>query len=188
MVRINRIYTKTGDKGETGLVGGRRAGKDDLRVQAYGEVDELNAHLGVCRTLAEQLTSAITGELAVLQNELFDMGAQLATPPDRPLQGVSGISDDQITRLEAQIDHFIEGLPELRSFVLPGGTALNAALHVARTVCRRCERTVVALSRQEPVAPQIIAYLNRLSDLLFAMARNESHRAGIPEYLWKPRS
>lgn len=187
MVRINRIYTRNGDDGSTGLVGGTRIDKDNLRVEAYGDVDELNSWLGLIRTIALRENLEESGAaLAILQNELFDLGALLASPPGHTHPSMPGISSEQTSRLEAAIDHATSGLPELTSFVLPGGTELNAMLHIARTVCRRAERHVVALSRKEEVAPEWIAYLNRLSDLLFALARQESFRAGQPEYLWKP--
>ena len=187
MVKINKIYTRTGDTGETGLVGGVRIAKDSLRVEAYGDVDELNSHLGACRTLASSAQrSALTDKLEQIQNELFDMGAELATPPEKPWPGMVSIASDQVTRLEQWIDQLTENMPELRSFVLPGGTELNSALHLARTVCRRAERTIVKLSRNEIVSKDLVAYINRLSDLLFAMARFESHAAGTAEYLWTP--
>lgn len=187
MVKINKIYTRQGDDGDTGLVGGSRIAKDALRVEAYGDVDETNAHIGWARTLAERSgVDALSSKLARIQNELFDLGSQLATPAGAEWQGMILMSDAHSTRLESWIDELIEGLPELRSFVLPGGTELNAVLHVARTVCRRAERSVLRLSRAETVARPVLVYLNRLSDLLFAMSRYESHRSGTPEYLWKP--
>lgn len=188
MVKINKIYTRTGDKGDTGLVGGKRVPKDSLRVEAYGEVDELNSFLGLARTYAEQEKRTPLPEiLAQLQNELFDLGAELASPGDLTSPKKISVGADQITRLESHIDELMKGIPELRSFVLPGGTPLNAVLHIGRTVCRRAERRVLALSRQEQVAEHAIIYLNRLSDLLFAMARFESHRSQCPEYLWVPQ-
>jgi cob(I)alamin adenosyltransferase len=198
MVKINRIYTRTGDDGSTGLVGGERVAKDSLRVEAYGEVDELNSALGVARTLAEKILVSeknnpedtklkqLLEQIASLQNELFDLGAELATPPGKEWPTMKVISGGHIERLESWIDEHTKNIPELRSFVLPGGTELNAALHLARTICRRAERRVLTLSRQEKVSAHALTYLNRLSDLLFAMARAESHRAGSPEYLWKP--
>ena len=187
MVRINRIYTRTGDDGSTGLVGGQRVPKNCLRVAAYGEVDELNSFLGHARTLAQRSSrSSLEGKLETIQNELFDLGAELASAPGADLSGMPTVSPEQVARLESWIDELCEGMPELRSFVLPGGTDLNAALHVAGTVCRRAERAVLTLHLQETVSEVVRAYLNRLSDLLFAMARFESHAAGVPEYLWKP--
>lgn len=187
MVKINRIYTKTGDTGETGLIGGARVRKDSLRVDAYGEIDELNSYLGLARTLAEREgAEALSERLARLQNDLFDLGSQLASPPGETQAGMPEIGAKHIERLESWIDELCANLPELRSFVLPGGTQLNGVLHVARAVCRRCERSVLALSRREPVPQSGVIFLNRLSDLLFAMARAESHRSGVSEYLWIP--
>jgi cob(I)alamin adenosyltransferase len=187
LVKINKIYTRTGDTGETGLVGGARVAKDSLRVEAYGAVDELNSHLGACRTLAQaQKRTGLTDKLEQIQNELFDIGAELATPPDKHWPGMICVGTEQVARLEQWIDQLTENIPELRSFVLPGGSELNSALHLARTVCRRAERTIVKLSRTESVSKELIVYINRLSDLLFAMARFESHTAGLAEYLWKP--
>ena len=187
MVKINKIYTRTGDKGETGLVGGQRINKDSLRVDAFGDVDELNAYLGYARTLAEQeKRSALIPMLAKIENDLFDLGSELATPPDSEWDGMSKISTAHINQLEVWVDQLIDGLPELRSFTLPGGTILNSILHIARTVCRRAERNIVRLSKSENVSNSILVYCNRLSDLLFAMARYESNQAGVPEYLWKP--
>ncbi len=187
MVKINKVYTKTGDKGETGLVGGRRVPKESLRVSAFGDVDELNSHIGLARTIAERLErTTLVEELSILQNELFDIGSVLATAPGDEWPGMIQISDDHITKLEQWIDNATLSVPELRSFVLPGGSELNSTLHIARAVCRRSERSVITLSRGESVPEKIIIYLNRLSDLLFAYARKESITAGTPEYLWKP--
>lgn len=192
MVRINKIYTKTGDDGTTGLVGGSRVDKDSLRVECYGDIDELNSLLGWVHTLAiDNRVNSITEKLDQIQQELFDIGAELATPPGVPpgMRGPGSIPTDssQVARLEQQIDELTENLPELTSFVLPGGTPLNSALHLARTVCRRAERKIVSLNRSEPVNLQLRIYLNRLSDLLFAMARFESFRSKVPEKLWVPR-
>ena len=187
MVKINKIYTRTGDDGTTGLVGGTRIEKDSLRVSAYGEVDELNSFLGRARTLAErESVKAISDKLSSLQSELFDLGSELATAAGVTWKGMLQINQRQIDRLEGWIDELSADLPELRSFVLPGGTELNSDLHIARTVCRRVERSILALSRSEEVSRLILVYFNRLSDLLFAMARYESHRAKVTEYLWIP--
>jgi len=188
MVKINRIYTRTGDGGETGLVGGPRVPKDSPRVEAYGELDELNAALGWARTIADRSTSPLRDKLAALQNELFDLGSELATPPGAAWPGMIQAGPAQVKRLEEWIDELNAPLPELRSFVLPGGTELNSVLHLARTICRRSERAILRLSRVEEVSADVLAYINRLSDLLFAMCRAESHHAGVPEYLWKPRA
>lgn len=187
MVKINKIYTRTGDDGTTALVGGSRVPKDSLRVEAYGDVDELNSVLGWCRTLSEESKrTPLIEKLALIQNELFDIGAELACPPGSDLRGVTPVTDDQVTRIEAWIDGACAGLPELRSFVLPGGSPLNSALHIARTVCRRAERSVISLAHSEKVSAAIIKYLNRLGDLLFALARAESRDAKAAEYLWEP--
>lgn len=209
-IRINRVYTRTGDRGDTGLVGGHRIGKDDLRIDCYGTVDELNATIGLARmhTVPDpgQPPAPPTGsagsagptgldELAELdailgrvQNELFNLGSTLATRAEdlRPTQPV--IREHHITRLEQEIDRFNEHLPELRSFVLPGGGSLGAALHLSRTVCRRAERLTVALSRRDPVPPEAIQYLNRLSDALFVFARHASRITRAAEVLWQPET
>ena len=186
MVKINKIYTRTGDDGTTGLVGGERIPKDHPRVAAYGEVDELNAVIGWSRTLADQFKLfPLQEKLERIQHELFDMGAILASPPGAAHASLPALSDDQIARLESWIDEAVADLPELRSFVLPGGNELNSSLHIARTVCRRAERNVLALSRDEAVPQNVLVYLNRLSDLLFAFARFASMQTGANEYLWR---
>ena len=176
------LYTRTGDAGETSLFGGTRARKDDPRVDAYGEVDELNAWLGLVR--ASAIEPAIDAEIAAIQRDLFALGAQLADPADRlaPRVTKAVITDDQVTRLEQLIDRFDAEVPPLRRFILAGGTPAGAALHVARTVCRRAERRIVSL--QPPVDPVLVRYVNRLSDLLFALARAVNHRGGAPETEW----
>ncbi len=178
-----KIYTKTGDRGETSLLGGARVGKDDLRVSAYGDVDETNAALGSARVLAGDDPRAL---LFGIQQDLFAIGAQLADASHQlaAKRDKAAITAAHVQRLEAAIDAADAKLPELRAFVLPGGTPAGAALHQARTVCRRAERSVVRLAREGQVDPQIVAYLNRLSDLLFVLARLENHRAGIPEDRW----
>ena len=187
MVRINRIYTRNGDDGSTGLVGGSRISKDSLRVEAYGDVDELNSWLGLIRTrAASENAGELSAFLETIQNELFDLGALLASPSGHSHPAMPEITNGQVKKLEEAIDKATEGLPELTSFVLPGGTELNAMLHIARSVCRRAERHAVALDRTEKLQAEWISYLNRLSDLLFALARHESFRTGQPEYLWTP--
>ena len=183
MVRLNRIYTKTGDDGTTGLGNGERRAKHDLRVEAYGTVDEANATIGLCRLHAEGELDAILGRI---QNDLFDLGADLATPEGKPLgYEPLRIVASQVARLEAEIDALNARLEPLRSFVLPGGTALSAHLHLARTVSRRAERLTVELAAREPVSPEAVKYLNRLSDLLFVAAR-VANADGALDVLWVP--
>jgi cob(I)alamin adenosyltransferase len=176
------LYTRTGDSGETSLFDGTRARKDDARVDAYGEVDELNAWLGFVR--ASRPDAAVDEALIQIQRDLFALGAQLADPADKLAARVTKavIDDDHVARLEALIDRLEEGLPPLRRFILAGGGSAGAALHVARTVCRRAERRMVGL--QPPVDPVLVRYINRLSDLLFVLARFENHRAGAAETEW----
>jgi cob(I)alamin adenosyltransferase len=177
-----RIYTRGGDAGETGLIGGQRVPKDDLRVEAYGAVDELNAHLGAARTIVRDRD--LEEVFDRLQNRLFDLGAELATPKGAQ-KAPSAISAAEVKVLEGVIDLYQETLPPLREFILPSGNGLAAALHVARTVCRRAERRVITLHRREPLNAEILRYLNRLSDLLFVLARVANARAMIPDATWK---
>jgi len=186
MVKINRIYTRTGDNGTTGLVGGQRVKKNSRRVNAYGELDELNAFLGWARTLALRGgQKKIEEQLAALENELFDLGAYLASPADSEQGLPLSIGSVHIERLEQWIDEAIDGLPELRSFVLPGGSELNSALHIARCVCRRVERALLTLQETEKVEQDAISYINRLSDYLFAAARRAAKEEKGVEFLWK---
>jgi cob(I)alamin adenosyltransferase len=180
-----RIYTKTGDAGETGLFGGRRVPKDDDRVEAYGAVDELNASLGVARTHCGD-DAALDGLLGKLQSLLFELGADLATPPDARRRPAT-ITGSDIEALEREIDAGEAELAPLKSFVLPGGTPAAAALHVARCACRHAERRAVTLARAAPEAALPVTFLNRLSDLLFVLARVTNHRAGVPDVPWHPR-
>ncbi|MEM1417224.1 MAG: cob(I)yrinic acid a,c-diamide adenosyltransferase [Myxococcota bacterium] len=181
-----KIYTKTGDAGETGLFGGARVSKASARVEAYGEVDELNSTLGVARAIG--LQADVDGLLAQVQLELFDVGAELAAVPEKAEKlFVPALQEESITRLERAIDTHEEVLPALQTFILPGGTLAAAQLHVARTVCRRAERRVVALAAQSPVRDELRHYLNRLSDLLFVLARVANHGAGVPDVPWKGR-
>lgn len=186
MVKLNRIYTRTGDDGSTGLVRGPRRHKDDLRVEAYGTVDEANAHIGAVRVLTESMPKIDT-MLARVQNDLFDLGSDLATPgADAPGEKSLRVTASQVEWLERQIDHFNQDLAPLRSFVLPGGTPLAGLLHVARTVVRRAERIAVALRRAEPeTSAEPVKYLNRLSDLLFVLAR-VANSNGARDVLWTP--
>jgi cob(I)alamin adenosyltransferase len=178
-----KIYTKTGDTGETSLFDKSRVSKADARVDAYGEVDELNACLGAAR--AARLDADLTGVLEQIQRELFAVGARLADPSSKIASRVEKVSvtDAEVTQLELMIDRLDEQLPPLRHFILPGGSNAGALLHLARTVCRRAERRVVSLGAGA-VDPVIIVYLNRLSDLLFVMARVANHRAGTAEVEW----
>ena len=182
-----KIYTKTGDGGETGLFGGGRIPKDSLRVAAYGEVDELNAALGVARALdPPEFADPL---LQTIQRDLFTVGAELATPhPDKLHKALSrsggAIGESDIAALEDAIDGHDARLEPLKNFILPGGTPKAATLHLARTVCRRAERAVVALSRREQISPAILRYLNRLSDLLFVLARAANAHAGRPDLKW----
>ena len=186
MVKLNKIYTRTGDAGETGLVTGRRLGKHELRVASYGEVDETNACIGLAR-LHTRADPWLDAALQRLQNELFDLGADLATPdeplPYEPLR----VTEGQVRRLEAEIDEMNAVMAPLNSFVLPAGSPAAAALHLARTVSRRAERTAVALARTpgEGVNPHALSYLNRLSDHLFVAARR-ANANGAEDVLWTP--
>jgi len=180
-----RIYTKTGDKGDTGLFGGGRVAKDDPRVDAYGEVDELNAVLGMARSV--EMMPRIDEVLLPVQRDLFAIGALLATPDHEKMQQQlekARIDDGRIAQLERAIDEGEAELEPLRAFILPGGTPKSAVLHVARTVCRRAERRVVHLAHELPLPPLVVVYLNRLSDLLFVLARVANRRAGAGEVTW----
>ena len=182
-----KIYTKTGDEGDTGLFGGGRVGKDHPRVEAYGEVDELNAVLGLARSI--EMMPRIDEVLAPIQRDLFSLGALLATPqPEKVKQQLekARLDDARIAELERAIDEGEAELEPLTAFILPGGTPKSAALHVARTVCRRAERRVIALMHDESVTvpPVVVIYLNRLSDLLFVLARVANRRAGAAEVTW----
>jgi cob(I)alamin adenosyltransferase len=190
-IRITRVYTRTGDRGETALVGGKRVPKDAARIEAYGTVDELNAAIGLARAFnAERLAEGeghrwLDETLRRLQNELFDLGSELATPEDAVYEGMHRIGDGEVRELEKLIDHCQKELPPLKSFVLPGGGRIGAALHQARTICRRAERDILRLSRAEPLAEGPLRYVNRLSDLLFVLSRWVAKRLGEPEYLWE---
>ncbi|MBC8162394.1 MAG: cob(I)yrinic acid a,c-diamide adenosyltransferase [Roseiflexaceae bacterium] len=175
-----KIYTKTGDLGETGLWGGQRVGKDALRVQAYGAVDEANAVLGVAR--ASGLEAGLDALVAQIQDQLFVVGADLATPGEAA--NIPRVGEAEISTLETAIDMLEHELEPLRQFILPGGSLSAAHLHLARTVCRRAERWCVALAREETVNSQVLVYLNRLSDLCFVLARAANARAGLPDVPW----
>lgn len=175
-----RIYTKIGDAGTTRLFGGEEVGKDDLRVCAYGELDELNAHIGVALNV---VSWRFRPTLSRIQSELFELGGELATPGGKNVT----IADTQIAVMEREIDRLMADAPELRNFVLPAGGAGAAELHVARTVCRRAERAMVRLNAREPIRAEALRYVNRLSDLLFAMSRAAVVHAGLKETVWRPR-
>ena len=187
MVVLNRIYTRTGDGGTTALGSGERRAKSDLRIAAYGTVDECNAAVGFARLAAATESPALDAMLGRIQNDLFDLGADLATPPAAgEAEGARlRVVQAQVDRLEGEIDALNGDLAPLRSFVLPGGTPAAAALHLARTVCRRAERLMVELTAAEPVGPAALTYVNRLSDFLFVASRHCNHLAG-GDVLWVP--
>ncbi|BBA34186.1 ATP:cob(I)alamin adenosyltransferase [Methylocaldum marinum] len=177
--RLSRIYTRTGDRGTTGLGNGTRVEKDSLRVEAYGLLDELNSHIGL--VLAYAPVSQVGDCLTEIQQVLFDLGGDLCVP------GRSSVDQGHVDWLEQWLDHFNDQLPWLQNFVLPGGNPPAAHCHVARTVCRRAERVLVSLGKTEPVAPFALAYVNRLSDLLFVIARLLARQNGGAEILWQPQ-
>jgi cob(I)alamin adenosyltransferase len=181
MVRLNKIYTRTGDKGTAGLVDGSRVSKASARMASIGDVDEANASLGMAIALLRD--DSVGERLRRVQNELFDLGADIATPSD--VEGALRITSGQVERLEREIDAMNGDLEPLRSFILPGGSPEVAALHLARTVVRRAERSAVALAEAEPINPDALAYLNRLSDLLFVAARFIAAKQG-GDVLWQP--
>lgn len=189
-IALNRIYTKRGDAGETGLVGGQRVPKDTPRIEAYGTVDELNAFVGLAAVSCSEDSrlAPLAAILRRVQHELFNLGSILATEPADVHPHQPRVTAAEIAQLEREIDSMNAGLPALRSFVLPGGTRLNAELHVTRTVCRRVERLVVAMAREESVPPEVIPYLNRLSDAMFVWSRWVNHVLGVPEVLWEPNA
>jgi cob(I)alamin adenosyltransferase len=180
-----RIYTRTGDRGETGLFGGGRVPKDNPRVETYGDVDELNSFVGFARAL--EPLPAIDEILGPIQRDLFAIGALLATPDRAKMQeqlAKASLTAERIIEMERAIDTAEEALPALKAFILPGGTPKAAALHVARTVCRRAERRIVSLRREEDIPEIVVTYMNRLSDLLFVLARVAQKHGGTPELTW----
>ena len=193
-IALNRIYTRTGDGGETHLAGGQRIAKDDLRIECYGTVDELNAFIGAARASLEDLGAGVqqlqrlAAILKRIQHELFNLGSILATLPEDVHPKQPRITGGDIEQLEREIDAANEELQPLRSFVLPGGSRLDAELHICRTVCRRAERLLVSLARTQSVPPEAIRYLNRLSDALFVWSRWVNHISGAPETLWEPNA
>jgi cob(I)alamin adenosyltransferase len=191
MVRLSKIYTRTGDKGETRLVGGQKVPKDSARIGAYGTVDELNATLGLVRVAmrsadAEQACKdEVERFLAKVQNDLFDVGSDLATRIEDRWPGQPLVANDDITDLEQRMDRWNEDLEPLNSFVLPGGNEVSARLHLSRTVCRRAEREIIALAREEQVGELVVPYVNRLSDALFVLSRWVTRAMGSDELLWQ---
>lgn len=189
---LNRIYTKQGDAGETHLAGGQRVRKESARIESYGTVDELNSFLGLALVTCNEQSGRdpniglLAGMMRRVQHELFNLGSILATRPEDVHPKQARITTAEVAQLEREIDAMNEDLPPLRSFVLAGGTRLNAEIHIARTVCRRAERCVTALSREEAVPPEAIQYLNRLSDAMFVWSRWANHVLRIPEVLWDP--
>ena len=190
-IRITKVYTRTGDTGSTRLVGGKKVAKDATRIEAYGTIDELNSVLGLARVFNDDLKDKLPASKELddifrrLQNELFDLGSELATPPDFSYDGMFRIGDPEVKSLERIIDTCQKDLEPLNSFILPGGGKVGGFLHQARTVCRRAERDILRLSREEAVRPWPLKYVNRLSDLLFVLSRWVSKKLGEPEYLWE---
>jgi cob(I)alamin adenosyltransferase len=189
---LNRIYTKQGDQGQTSLAGGQRVSKDDLRIECYGTVDELNAFTGAARLAVlehpgrHSQLAELAASLLRVQHELFNLGSILATLPEDVHPKQPRVTDAEIRRLETEIDRANQQLQPLRSFVLPGGSTIDASLHVCRTVCRRAERLLVRLAQREPVSAEAVQYLNRLSDAFFVWSRWANHVTGTPEVLWDP--
>lgn len=187
MPRITKVYTRTGDEGTTGLGGGQRVAKDSLRIETYGTVDELSSSIGLA--LAAGLDSRLAESLSRIQNELFHLGSDLCVlEEDKERFPVPRIEERHVLALEELMDRLSMSLAPLENFILPGGSAGAAALHLARTTCRRAERCLVALSREERVGAHTIPYLNRLSDALFVMARFENQQRGVPDVLWDSRA
>ncbi|HEY6394297.1 MAG TPA: cob(I)yrinic acid a,c-diamide adenosyltransferase [Candidatus Binataceae bacterium] len=190
-IRLTKIYTRTGDKGMTALVGGKRVAKESARLEAYGTIDELNSIVGIVRTYLPDYRAKFGEDfdrysemLRRIQHELFDVGSELATPPDGEYEGMHKMGQGEVARLEEEMDKMQAELEPLNSFTLPGGGVLNAFLHQARTVCRRAERVCWALSRSEQLNEQLIIYVNRLSDHLFVQSRWVAKRLSEPEFLW----
>jgi cob(I)alamin adenosyltransferase len=183
-----KIYTKTGDQGQTSLYGGKRLSKSDLRIESYGTVDELNSQLGVVVAYIKQYQpdqKEMIEQLISVQSRLFDLGTHLAAEPGKKNLILPELNSTHIEQLEKQIDFWTEKLPELKFFILPGGSLEAAQAHVARTVCRRAERSIVSLTETESIQPELIQYLNRLSDYLFVLARFLNHSSGNVEIVWK---
>ena len=190
-MRITKVYTKTGDKGKTRLAGGQQVWKDNVRVEAYGDVDELNSTIGVVRAFnAESVgihpsADRLEEELRWVQNKLFNVGGLLATAPGQTFKNMPAVTARDVTRLEKLIDRCQKDLTPLKEFILPGGGKISSLLHLARTICRRAERLCVRLGREEPLDPSLVRFLNRLSDTLFVLARWMAKQQGEPEFLWE---
>ena len=189
-IRINKVYTRTGDAGKTRLVGGTECYKDDMRVEVYGTVDELIASIGVCIELLKETNNnnfdSLVKILLSVQNQLFDLGTQIASPCSSKKEKLPHLSENVVSRLESEIDDVNTLLSDLTSFVLPGGSIVNAYFHIARTICRRAERKLVTLSKKEKIDLINLKYLNRLSDALFVWSRWVNIEIGATENLWKP--
>jgi len=190
-ISITRVYTRTGDKGTTALVGGKRVPKDSPRIVAYGTVDELNSIVGLARVFnAERMADGekhrwLDAVLRRIQNQLFDLGSELATPDDAAYEGMHRVGDAEVKELEELMDRCQKELPPLKSFVLPGGGRIGGFLHQCRTVCRRAEREILALSRVEPISEGPLRFVNRLSDVFFVLSRWVGRHLGESEYLWE---
>ena len=190
-MRITKVYTRTGDKGKTRLAGGQQVWKDSLRVEAYGDVDELNSTIGVVRAFNAELVGnypsadRLEEELRWMQNKLFDVGGLLATAPGQTFKNMPTVTSRDVTRLEKLMDSCQKDLPPLKEFILPGGGKNSSLLHQARTICRRAERICVRLGREEPLDPGLVRFLNRLSDALFVLARWMAKEQSEPEFLWE---
>jgi cob(I)alamin adenosyltransferase len=185
-VALNRIYTKTGDQGQTHLAGGQRVPKDSPRIECYGTVDELNAFVGMACISSSESVPSLVPILRRVQHELFNLGSILATQPEDVHPKQARITEAEVRQLEIEMDRMNADLSPLRSFVLPGGTRLNTELHACRTICRRAERLAVTLEREEKIPPETVQYLNRLSDAFFVWSRWVNHVLGVPEVLWEP--
>lgn len=181
-----KIYTRTGDKGQTSLLGGTRVAKDSLRIESYGTVDELNSHIGLLRDFAN---GTLDAELKPIQETLFSLGSRLASGTEDQAEKfkVPAITEEHIAHLEREMDRMDAELPEMRNFILPGGDVASSQAHVCRTVCRRAERLIVKLASEEPVPEIVLRYLNRLSDHLFVLARSIAHSKGVSDSPWTPR-
>ena len=186
-IRINRVYTRSGDKGQTALVGGKRVSKTHPRVSSYGDVDELNTVLGICKEELDTNTAELREVIEYLQQELFDLGSELATDTGDSYEGMWTVKDEHVSTLEKLCDHYQEGLPELTSFILPGGSKLAGYFHLARTVARRAERSMLALRESEAedaISDAAVAYINRINDLFFVLARWTLMKQGKDAPLW----